>query len=322
MKKVLVTHQLPEKGLKELKQKCELTEPDGLKFSREEVKKMLPDYDALLAVGIKVDQEIIDIGKNLGIISVYAVGYDSVDIAYAAKKGIPVTNTPDSVTGGTAELAFGLMISLMRKIILCDRKLRNDNYQWGLMTDLGTVLYGKKLGIIGMGRIGQALARRARAFEMDILYHNRNRVSPEVEEELSAEYCTREELLQRADVVSVNTPLNKETYHLIGRKELDMMNSSSFIINTARGPVIDEKTLIEKLKRKEIAGAGLDVFENEPHIPDELKEMEQTVITPHIGTQTRETRIQMAREASENIIKYFAGEKVEKIVNGVQRGQK
>ena len=233
MKRILVTFH--PAGARRTKEKFDVTYPEQGRFSKDEIMDMLSEYDGILLAGTGLNSDMIQLGKNLKIISVYGAGYDGVDIKAATSAGIVVTNTPDAVTESTAELAFGLILAVMRRIAECDRKLRfESNFRWSMMENLGTNLYGKTLGIVGMGRIGRAVARRAKAFGMDICYYNRRRLDEKIEKELGASYNTLEELLEKSDVVSLNVPLTEETYHLIGKEELDRMKPTAFIVNTAR----------------------------------------------------------------------------------------
>lgn len=311
MKKVLVTVRLPHEGFVELKKQFEVVMPsDETFFSREEVLKMLPDFDALLpSFQFKVDKEVLNIAKKrIKIISNFGVGYNNIDVEYASKCGITVTNTPDPVIEPTAEQAFALMLAVARRIAECDRKMRVPNgLKWGVMENLGKSLYGKTLGIIGMGRIGQAVARRALASGMKIVYHNRTRLEKSIEEKYLAEYFELDELLIKSDFISLHTPLTNETKHLINRERLQKMKPNAILVNTARGAVIDEKALVEALQNNWIYGAGLDVFENEPEITTELIGLDNVVLAPHNGTATIDGRIEMSRFASQNIIRYFAG---------------
>ncbi|WKN43533.1 NAD(P)-dependent oxidoreductase [Tunicatimonas pelagia] len=311
MKKILVSYTLPEEGLKPLKEHFEVIYPtDKYRFSREEILDKIAEVDGYLAVNVSVDAEIIDAAAALKIIANYGVGYDSIDVDYATQQGIVVTNTPTAVTEATAETAFGLILSLLRNITYCDRKLRNGDpgFTWGMLQKhTGSSLYGKTLGIIGLGRIGQAVARRAITFGMNILYYQRNRLFDHFERLSSARYVPLEELLTQSDVVSLHTPLTESTRHLLGAAELDRMKPSAFLINTARGPVVDEQALIHRLQTGKLAGAGLDVYEEEPHIPNELLQLENVVLTPHIGTETIEARIAMAHEATLNLLTFFEG---------------
>ncbi len=317
MKKILVAYKIPREGLQILEDKgYQVDFPEELFFSKEELIEKIPDYDALLAVFVKeVDSDIIKAGKKLQIISNYGVGFNNIDVATARKHNIAVTNTPQSVCEPTAELTFGLLLATMRKISRVNLELRQKpDFKWGVMENLGNTLMGKQLGIIGMGNIGRAVARRAVASGMAIVYHNRNRLPKEIEEQYNAKYLSLEELLQTSDAVSLNMPLTEETHHLIDENALKMMKKTAFLVNTARGQVVDEKALIKALQQGEIAGAGLDVFENEPNIPQEILEMPNVTLTPHTGSATFEDRILTGQEAAENIIAFFEG-KPQNIVN-------
>ena len=292
-KKVLVTYNMFRSGYAELVEKYDVTfPPDGAEsFTYEEVLRMIPEYDALQSMfNFPVDKQLMDAGVKLKIISNYAVGYDNIDIPYATQKGIQVTNTPDPVTEPTADQAMGLLLAVSRRISELDRRL-----------------------IIGMGRIGQALARRAVAAGMKIVYCNRHRVAETIEDKYKAVYLSLDELLRVSDVVSVNAPYTTETYHLIGERELSLMKPTSILINTARGPLVDEKALVKALREKVIWGAGLDVFEFGDYPSEELLSMDNVVLNPHTGTQTFEVRNEMAAFVSRNIIHFFEGGPVAKV---------
>ncbi len=315
--KILVTYKIPSCGFDELGEDYEVIFPAQDAISEDEINKHIADTEAIVSVfGIKLCSSIIDKAPNLKIISNFGVGYDNVDIHYARKKGITVTNTPDPVTEPTAELAHGLMLAVARKIGLLNNQLRTaTGVKVGVMRNLSTTLTGKTLGIIGLGAIGKATARRALASGMNVIYTKRERLSPEEEAEFKVSYQPLEKLLQLSDVVSLHTPLTSETKHLINTKELALMKNSAFIINTARGPVIEEKALIHALQNDIIAGAGLDVFWNEPQIPQELLELNNTVLTPHVGTATLETREEMSILVSNIIKMYFNHSLKQYIVN-------
>lgn len=307
MSKILVSYRLPEAGLHALREKYTVIVPENLLFSREEIMERLPHCDALLAASLKVDREMIDRGTQLQIIANYGAGVDKIDVAYAKEKGIVVTNTPTAVTEATAELAFGLMHSLSRRISECDRRLRNDtDFQWGMMREhIGHCLYGKTLGIVGLGKIGKALARRALAARMKVVYHNRKPIFTKFEQESGATYTSLFELLKQSDIVSLHTPLTPVTHHLLDAEHLSIMKPSAFLINTARGAVVDEQALVKHLKEGMLAGAALDVFEQEPKVPQELLEMDNVVLVPHIGTETIESRTEMTHEAANNLLYFF-----------------
>jgi D-3-phosphoglycerate dehydrogenase len=308
MKKVLITYPIPKEGLTELFGNYEVSYPDHAGMDRAEILDVIADYDALIPPGAKIDRVILDAATKLQVISNYGAGYDNIDVAYCTAKGILVTNIPEAVTESAAELAFGLMISVMRRIAECDRHLRSDgDFDWGIMQNLGHNLFGKTLGIIGMGRIGRALARRAQAFGMKIIYTDeRPLATAQAVDELGAVYQDFDTLLKNADVLSLHVPYSAQTHHLIGEKELAALQPTAVIINTSRGPVIDEAALAKYLKNGMIAGAGLDVFEQEPLITPELKKLDRVVLTPHIGTATVENRVLMARAVAKNIMDFFS----------------
>ena len=310
-RKVLVTYNMFRPGYSELIRRYDVTfPPEGKEsFSYNEVLDMISEYDALQSMfNFPVDKQLIDAAPKLKIISNYAVGYDNIDISYATEKGIQVTNTPDPVTEPTADQAMGLILSVCRRISELDRRLRIPGaVKVELLGNLGLSLYGKTIGIIGMGRIGQALARRALSSGMKVVYHNRHRLEPAIENLYNATCLSLDELLMKSDIVSVNAPFSKETYHLIGERELGLMKSQAVLINTARGPLVDERALIEALKDKKIWGAGLDVFEFGDYPSPELLEMDNVVMNPHTGTQAIDVRHEMAAYVSRNIINFFEG---------------
>lgn len=303
--KILVTYNLPRTPFNNLPADWELTFPQNEEMPREEIIRLLPEYDVLLTIfhsHSPVDREIINAGKRLRLISNYGVGYNNIDTAYAREKGIAVTNTPRSVCNPTAELAMALMLALARRVAECDRRIRTEKESlWGTMKNLGASLENKTLGIVGMGNIGKNVARKAEAFGMRVIYYNRRT------EVSGYRRVPLETLLQEADFVSLHTPLTTETRHLIGARELSLMKPTAMLINTARGAVIDETALADALRQKRIAGAALDVFENEPHVTDVLYRLDNVVLTPHVGTGTIDTRIAMAEEALANIRNFFQG---------------
>lgn len=303
--KILVTYNLPRTPFNNLPADWELTFPQNEEMLREEIIRLLPEYDVLLTIfhsHSPVDREIIDAGKRLRLISNYGVGYNNIDTAYAREKGIAVTNTPRSVCNPTAELAMALMLALARRVAECDRRIRTEKESlWGTMKNLGASLENKTLGIVGMGNIGKNVARKAEAFGMRVIYYNRRT------EVSGYRRVPLDTLLQEADFVSLHTPLTTETRHLIGARELSLMKPTAMLINTARGAVIDETALADALRQKRIAGAALDVFENEPHVTELLYRLDNVVLTPHVGTGTIDTRIAMAEEALANIRNFFQG---------------
>lgn len=308
-KKILITYNLPREGFAELTEHFELIFPENDSFSKTEVLERVAECDALLSMfNFVIDKEIIDAGKNLKIISNFGVGFNNVDFEYARHKGVMVTNTPDPVVEPTAEMAFALMLATARRVAECDRKLRDaaSGLKWGVMENLGVGLHGKTLGIVGLGRIGKSIARRAEAFGMKVVYHNRKET-----EDGNAKYCsTLDELLYVSDFVSLNVPLTDETRHLIDADALKKMKPSAILINTARGPVVDEPALADALKNRTIRAAGLDVFENEPSVCPQLLALDNVVLAPHNGTATIDARIEMSRFAARNIVNFFDGGKI------------
>ena len=311
-KKILVSYSIPKEGLVELEKHFELIYPDKEFFTKDELIALVPDCIALLSIfNREVPKELILAGKKLKMISNYGVGFNNIDIATANQQNIIVCNTPDAVCEPTAELCLALILSLSRRVAECHHALiSNPDFEWGVMKNLGNTLKGKTLGIVGMGKIGKSIAQKAEVFGMKIIYHNRK---PNLKSKF--EYVDFKDLLTNSDIVSLNCPLTDETHHLIGEEELILMKNSAFLINTARGSVVNEQALVDALKSNTIAGAALDVFENEPKIHPELLKMDNVVLVPHIGTATIETRIEMAREASDNIISYLINKKEKNRVN-------
>ena len=310
MKKILVTSKVYEHSFDTLKKDYEVIIPEKDNFSNDELIERIHDCDALLSMfTVKIGRDILSAAPKLKIVSNYGVGFNNVDIAYATEHNIVVTNTPDPVTEPTAELAMGLMSALCRNIITLDNDIRiADKLRWGLMQNISSTMIGKTLGIIGFGRIGRALARRAEAACMKIVYHSRHRLDPTIEQQYHAQYLPMDELLKVSDFVSLHTPLTDQTRHLIDKEQLMMMKPTAYIINTSRGPVINEHVLAECLHEGKIAGAGIDVFEKEPAIDPLLLTAKNAILLPHVGTATRETREETAVVACNNIINFFNDE--------------
>ncbi|MCG1012829.1 D-glycerate dehydrogenase [Tepidanaerobacter sp. GT38] len=315
--KVLVTRNIPRDGLPELFQKCHVDYHDSNELmSEDELLKRAEEADGILCVGMKVSEELMEHSPKLKVISNYGVGYDNIDVEAATRRKIIVTNTPDVVTEATAELTFGIILAVTRRIAEADRILKSKApFRWGPMQLLGFELTGKTLGIIGFGRIGQAVARRAKAFGMNVIYYQRNPRDKSKDQSEQCYYQPLDELLKRSDIVSIHVPKTDETFHLIGQEQFAIMKRGAYLINTARGPVVDEEALVRALKSGILAGAGLDVFEREPYIHPELLKLDNTVLTPHIGTSTLETRIAMAKMAAQNLIAVFEGKQPPNVVN-------
>ncbi len=315
--KVLVTQRIFPEAMAVLQEKAEVEGGEAeAPLSREELLERIEDKDGVLTLLVnRVDREVIDRAKKLKIIANCAVGYDNIDVAYCRQKGILVTNTPGVLTEATADLTWALILAVARQIPQADYYTRQGNFKgWALDLFLGQEVYGKTLGIIGMGRIGQAVARRGLGFEMRIIYSDPNPLPPEKENELKARRVTLEELLSTADIVSIHASLNPTTYHLLSREKIALMKKTAILINAARGPIVDEAALAEALERGQIWGAGLDVYEREPEVEATLLSLKNVVLLPHIGSATRRTRLEMAMTAVRNLLQGLAGEKPDNLV--------
>jgi len=300
--KVLVTREIPEASLRLLAD-FDVTVLAERPPTRDELIEAVRDASGVLSTATeKMDGEVMDAaGEGLRIIANMAVGYDNIDVEAASERGVVVTNTPGVLDETTADVAFMLMLAAARRLGEGERLLRAGKWEWWGPKQLrGLDVWGKRLGVVGMGRIGQAVARRARGFGMEILYHNRSR-NEEAEKELGARYLDLDDLLRESDFVSIHTPLTDETRHLIGERELGLMRETAVLVNTSRGPVVDEATLADALEDGRIFAAGLDVYEEEPKVQPTLLELENVVLAPHIGSATIETRDRMATLAAENL---------------------
>jgi len=305
-----MAYRLKPEGLRELESNYEVTLPtDKSYFTRQEVMALIADYEVLVPnFSFYTDKEIMDRGVKLELISNYGVGYNNIDVSYATKQGIVVTNIPNSTREPTAEFAFALLLAAGRRIGYYDRKLRTpEGVSWGVYAEGGLPVYGKTLGIIGMGRIGQSLARRAVASGMEIIYYNRHRLDTAIEKQFHASHVSLDELLRKADYISLNAPSTPETRHMIGEKELNRMKPTAVFINTARGDMVDEQALAKALRERTIWAAALDVYEDEPHILPELLTLDNVVLAPHAGTKTMEDRIRMSEEMVRNIVGFYEG---------------
>ncbi|HID55069.1 TPA: D-glycerate dehydrogenase [Candidatus Poribacteria bacterium] len=317
-KKVYVTRKLPQPAIDMLEERFEVEiYPEDRAIPREVLMEKVRGIDALLPLLTdKVDAEVMDsAGGSLKIIANYAVGYDNIDVEAATKRKIAVTNTPGVLTETTADMAWALMFAVARRVVEADKFTRAGKFKgWGPMMFLGGDVYGKTLGVVGVGRIGSAVAKRAKGFNMKVLYTDVRR-NEEIEREVGAKKVELDELLRESDFVTLHVPLMPSTRHLIGERELKLMKKTAYLINTSRGPVVDEKALVEALKEGDIAGAGLDVYEDEPDLAPGLADLDNVVLTPHIASASVETRTRMATLAAENIIAFFEGKRPPTIVN-------
>jgi len=308
--KIFVTRKIPEPGLILLKKHHEIkVNPDNRVLSKEEIITGLKGNDGLLCLLTDtIDEEVINSEPKLRMIASYAVGYDNIDVNAATKKGIPVSNTPGVLTDATAEMAWALLFSTARRVVEGDRYTRNGKFHgWDPLLMHGQSISGKTLGIIGAGRIGTAFALKSKGFNMNVLYvsGHPNKI---LDEELNAKKVDLHKLLKESDFISLHVPLNEKTHHLIGEKELKKMKKTAVIINTSRGPVVDEKALIKALKGNWIFGAGLDVYEYEPKLNKKLVDLDNVVLQPHSASATTNSRNGMAIMAAENMMAGLKGE--------------
>lgn len=310
--KIFITRKIPQVGIDMLTKAGHAVEVSPLDrpMQRDELLAHVKGVDALLSQLVdKIDAEVLDsAGGQLKIVANYAVGFDNINVAEAATRNVLVTNTPDVLTDAVADHAFALMMAAARRVVESDRFSRAGKYKgWQPFLLLGQDVYGKTLGIVGMGRIGSALAKRAaKGFGMKVLYHDRQ-ANAQLDSEIGSKNVSMEELLKESDFVSLHVPLLAETRHLISTAQLEKMKKTAVLVNTSRGPVVDEQALLEALKKGDIFAAGIDVWENEPDLTPGLADLENIVITPHTASATIETRDNMSRVAAENIIAALNG---------------
>ena len=309
--KITVTGRIPEAGLDVLRTAGEVWAwNDDAVIPADVRNEQLATADAAVTLLTdKVDEAFLDAAPNLRIVANVAVGYNNIDVAACTARGVQVTNTPGVLTDATADLAMGLVLMSTRRLGEGERLIRSGTpWQWGMFMMLGTGLQGRTLGIVGMGGIGAAMAMRARAFGMNIVYNNRRSVEPATEQLLGgARRVDLDELLATSDVVSLNCPYSKETHHLIDIDALSLMKPTAHLVNTARGPIVDEEALVKALKTGLIAGAGLDVYENEPTVHEGLLDLDNVILVPHLGSATVETRTAMATTAASNVVAVLGG---------------
>ena len=309
--RIVVTRRIPDPAIELLEGAGDVwVSPHDRPLSADELHSAVAGADAAVTLlHDRVDDAFLDAaGPALRIVANVAVGYDNVDVEACTRRGVVVSNTPGVLTEATADIAFALILMSTRRLGEGERLIRaRTPWSWSMFFMLGTGLQGKTLGIVGLGKIGQATARRARAFGMEIVYAGRRRAAEDVEAELSVRFLPLDELLTTADVVTLHCPLSAETRHLIDAAALARMQPSSHLVNTTRGPVVDEAALAEALRAGAIAGAGLDVFEREPEVHPDLLELENVVLIPHLGSATIETRTAMGVLAAENVVAVLGG---------------
>lgn len=312
MSRVVVTGRVSQSAVDSLADEHEVVlHNEEEAISRDRLLEMVKGADALVTLLTEsVDAELLDAaGPQLRVVANVAVGYNNVDVDACRERDVLVTNTPGVLTDATADTAFGLLLMVSRRLGEGDRIIRSGTpWKWGMFYLLGQGLQGKTIGIVGLGEIGAAMARRARAFGMEVAYHSRRPCAPELAEELAASRMDLEDLLRTADVVSLHCPYSEATHHLIGAQQLALMKDSAYLVNSARGPIVDEDALVRALREGTIAGAGLDVFEDEPRVHEGLLELENVALAPHLGSATVETRTAMAQLAADNVLAVLRGE--------------
>ncbi len=307
--RIVVTRVLPGRALERLSAAGDmLLHEEDRAPTRRELLAYVREADALLClITERIDDEVFDAAPRLRIVSNYAVGVNNIDIAAATRRGILVTNTPNVLTETTADFTWALILAVCRRLGEGERLVRSGEWTgWSPMQLLGSYVYGKTLGIIGFGRIGQAVARRAAGFGMPVLYHSHRPADPDVERSLNARHAVLDDLLREADIVSIHVPLTSETQHMIYAARLGLMKPTAFLVNTARGPIVDEAALVQALHNGVIAGAGLDVFAREPELEPGLVDLPNAVLAPHLGSASVEARTAMADLAAENLISALA----------------
>jgi glyoxylate reductase len=315
--RVLISRPLQSTVIDKISQHCEVrVHPLDEAMPVEMLAQAIRDVDGLMCVGQRVGKDILEAAAELRVISNVGVGYDNIDVEACTRRSVLVTNTPDVLTQATADLAFALIMGVARRVVEGDRYVREgcwSHWQWNAMW--GADVYGKTLGLYGFGRIAQATARRGLGFSMRILYHARRRAAERIEKELVAEFVDCDTLLRKSDFLSLHVPLTPETRHALNETRLALMKPTAYLINTARGPVVDEAALVQALQRGTIAGAGLDVFEDEPKVHPALLTMKNVTLLPHVGSATGEARLGMAMLATENLLAALRGETPPNLVN-------
>jgi len=316
--KVLVTREVFDETLAFLGQHCDVesNQPD-VAYAPDELARRLADKDGLMcALTDRVDAPLLERGPRLKVVANIAVGYNNIDVPACTARGIMVTNTPGVLDDSTADLAWALMLATARRLTEVESYVRAGEWTgWWLKQWLGVDVHHATLGIFGMGRIGQAIAKRAGGFDMKVIYHNRKRVAAALEQRLNATYVAKEELLRQSDFIILQVPYSPETHHLIGAAEIKLMKPTAVIVNSTRGGVIDDAALVAALKSGVIRGAGLDVFENEPKLNPAFLELKNVVLAPHIGSSTETTRRAMAMTAAKNAVAALTGKTPPNLLN-------
>ena len=310
--RVLVTGRIPEPALRALRARhdVDLWDSDDVMPRAELLRRVAGAHGLVTLLTDRVDAELLDAaGPQLRVVANVAVGFDNIDVPVCRERGVVATNTPGVLTEATADLAFALVLMTTRRLVEGDRLVRSgEPWRWGMFHLLGAGLQGRTLGVVGLGDIGRATARRARAFGMQVAYSSRTPADPGVVAELDAQRLALDDLLAEADVVSLHCPLTPATHHLVEAQRLARMKPTAYLVNTARGPVVDEAALVQALREGTIAGAGLDVFEDEPDVHPGLRELDNVVLLPHLGSATVQTRTAMADLAAGNVLAVLRGD--------------
>jgi len=318
--KVYVTRELPERGLNMIKKYFDAEVwPEYAPPPKKVIIDKVKNVDALVPLlSDKIDAEVFNAAPKLKIVSQLAVGFDNIDVAEATKRGIYVTNTPEVLTDTTADFAWALLMAVARRVAEADRYVRGGQWKvaWHPAMLSGRDVHGETIGVVGAGRIGYAVAKRAKGFDMNILFYDVDPARTEIEKNLGGKKVDLDTLLRESDFVTLHPPLMKETHHLINAEKLKLMKKTAYLINNSRGPVVDEKALYEALKKGQIAGAGLDVFEQEPaSLDNPLLKLDNVVVAPHISSASLETRSKMAEMVADNLVAFFQGKKPPNLVN-------
>jgi len=316
--KVFLTRELPPKAMERLRSESQLTwNREDRPLSRAELLEGVKGQDGVICLLTDaIDAEVMNANPALKVIANYAVGYNNIDVAEATRRGIPVTNTPDVLTDATADMAWTLLMAAARRLVEGDRLVRSGGWKgWGPLQLLGREVSGATLGLVGLGRIGRAMVPRAKGFGMRVLYWNRTRLGAAEERELGVGYAEADDVFREADFVSLHIALNDETRHFVNARRLALMKPTACLVNTTRGPVVDEKALVKALRAGAIAGAGLDVFEREPELEAGLAELDNATLAPHLGSATIQTRTSMGLIAAENCLAACRGERPPQVVN-------
>jgi len=316
--KILVTREVFDETLEYLGQHCVVSSnQQDVQLEPGELARRLAEMEGVMCcLNDRVDEKLLAACPQLKVVANIAVGYNNIDLRACTSQGVMATNTPGVLDDSTADHAWTLMLGAARRVTELERRVRNGEWtNWRLKQWLGVDVHHATLGIFGMGRIGQAIAKRASGFDMEVIYHNRNRVSPEIEQRLNATFVSKNELLQRADFVILQIPYSPETHHMIGAAELKRMKTSAILINSTRGGVVDDAALVAALKEGVIRAAGLDVFENEPRLNPGFLKLDNVVLSPHVGSSTEATRRAMAMTAAKNLVAALSGKTPPNLLN-------